>query len=165
MVSGENHYFLGQPYQLQVVEQDRPAKVFLQDSASILLSVRPGANIQQRAKILYDWYREQLRTLLPTLLEKWQIALGVTASDWGIKKMKTRWGTCNIRARRVWINLELAKKPIECLEYIVVHELLHLVERRHSERFHALMDKYLPTWRSVRELLNSVPLAHDACLC
>jgi predicted metal-dependent hydrolase len=99
--------------------------------------------------------------MIPALLEKWQAILGVRAGEFGIKKMKTKWGTCNIEARRIWVNLELAKKPASCLEYIVVHELTHLLERQHNGRFAAIMDKHLPTWRMNRKELNSEPLANE----
>lgn len=94
-------------------------------------------------------------------IEKWQPLLGVEVAEWGIKKMKTRWGTCNAEARRVWLNLELAKKPPQCLEYLVVHEMVHLLERPHRERFCALMDQFLPSWRLSRDVLNHAPLAHE----
>ena len=109
-----------------------------------------------------NWYREGLKTLIPPLLERWQPILGVQVADWGVKKMKTKWGTCSIEARRIWVNLELAKKPEPCLEYIVVHELMHLLERHHTERFTALMDRHLPDWRVRREVLNGAPLGGEA---
>ena len=102
-----------------------------------------------------------MKALIPPLLEKWQPVLGVQVADWGIKKMKTKWGSCNAYSRRIWFNLELAKKPAQCLEYIVVHELVHLLERHHNERFIALMDEFLPQWRQYREILNCAPLAHQ----
>ena len=107
------------------------------------------------------WHRAQLKALIPSLLEKWQLVLGVQVAAWGVKAMKTKWGSCNASARRVWFNLELAKKPLPCIEYIVVHELAHLVERRHDDRFTALMDACLPAWRQQREVLNGAPLAHE----
>ena len=96
------------------------------------------------------------------LLEKWQRRIGTTAAEYRIKKMKTRWGTCNAKAHRIWLNLELAKKPVRCLEYIIVHELVHLLERHHNDRFTAIMDKHLPAWRSHRIELNSAPLGHES---
>ena len=132
------------------------------DQWGLDLYVRPGATVEQREAVLLAWYRDQLKTLIPALLEKWQPILGVQVADWGIKKMKTKWGSCNPASRRVWFNLELAKKPVQCLDYIVVHELLHLLERQHSERFSALMDAHVPTWRQIREILNRLPLGHEA---
>jgi len=125
MVSGESHYFLGRRYRLRVQQRDSPPRVALRGKTAIEIFVRPEATAEQRRALLQRWYRERLKALIPPLLEKWQQALGVQAADWGIKRMKTRWGTCNIKARRVWFNLELAKKPEQCLEYVVAHELMH----------------------------------------
>ncbi|MHB1199289.1 MAG: M48 family metallopeptidase [Polaromonas sp.] len=130
-------------------------------TVSLDLFVRPGASAGQREAVLLRWYRDQLKALIPPLLDKWQPVIGVQASHWGIRKMKTRWGSCNPDARRVWFNLELAKKPVRCLEYIVVHELVHLLERNHSERFMVLMDEFMPNWRVCRETLNSGVLGHE----
>ena len=161
MVSGESHYFLGQRYRLRVHEHDAPARVAVRGVASLDLFVRPGTSPDQREAVLLRWHREQLKALIPPLLEKWQPVLGVAVDHWGIKKMKTKWGSCNVPARRVWFNLELAKKPVQCLEYIVVHELVHLLERNHSERFTALMQAHIPQWRQYRALLNTMPLGHE----
>lgn len=162
MVNGESHYFLGRRYRLRVHEQDSPARVAVRGIASLDLFVRPGTDVGQREAVLQRWYREQLKALIPPLLEKWQPALGVPVAAWGIKKMKTKWGSCNVDARRIWFNLELAKKPPQCLEYIVVHELVHLQERHHNERFTALMDAALPNWRGLRDLLNQAPLGYES---
>jgi len=161
MVSGESHYFLGKRYRLRVHEQDAPARVAIRGVASLDLFVRPGASAEQRETILLRWHREQLKGLIPPLLEKWQPILGVQVVDWGIRKMKTKWGSCNPTSRRVWFNLELAKKPVQCLEYIVGHELVHLLERHHNERFASLIEAHLPQWRQYREMLRSAPLGHE----
>ena len=161
MISGESHYFLGQRYRLRVLAYTGPPRIRCNGADFLDLFVRPETTAAQRRQVLEDWYREQLRGQIPTLLAQWQPALGVAAAEWGIKKMKTRWGSCNISARRVWFNLELAKKPARCLEYVVVHELVHLLERNHNARFKALMDQHLPTWRTCREELNRAPLGHD----
>lgn len=161
MVSGESHYFLGQRYRLRIIEHGGTGKVVLRNKSMIDLHVRPDASTAQREEILLQWYREQLKELIPPLLEKWQLVLGVQVAHWGIKKMKTKWGSCNIEARRIWLNLELAKKPPQCLEYIVVHELVHLLERQHNDRFTALMDSAMPTWRGYRDELNSAMLGHE----
>ena len=162
MVNGESHYFLGRRYRLRVHEHDAPPRVAVRGIASLDLFVRPDSCPEQREAVLLRWQRDQLKALIPPLLEKWQPILGVEVAAWGVKKMKTKWGSCNVSARRVWFNLELAKKPVQCLEYIVVHELVHLLERHHNERFTALVEAHVPTWRQVRELLNSAPLAHEA---
>jgi predicted metal-dependent hydrolase len=162
MVSGESHYFMGRRYRLRVHEQDGPARVAIRGLRMIDLFVRPGTTTEQREAVLLNWYRSQLKALIPPLLEKWQPLLGVKVRDWGVKKMKTKWGTCSVEARRIWINLEMAKKPISCLEYIVVHEMVHLLERSHGDRFTAMMARHLPDWSSRRaELQQSVLGAED----
>ena len=161
MVNGESHYFFGQRYRLRVREQDAPASVAVRGITSLDLFVGPGTSAKQREAVLLHWYREQLKALTPPLLKKWQPILGVQANHWGIRKMKTKWGSCNPTAKRLWFNLELVKKPVACLEYIVVHELVHLLERNHTERFTALMDLHLPDWQSRREALNAGALGHE----
>lgn len=161
MVNGESHYYLGRRYRLRVQEHNGPARVAVRGVAKLDLFVRRGMSSEQREAVLWRWYREQLRALIPPLLGKWRAALGVEVTGWGIKKMKTKWGSCNASAGRVWFNLELAKKPVQCLEYIMVHELAHLLERHHNERFLELMDTSLPQWRHYREMLNSSPLGHE----
>ncbi len=161
MISGESHYFLGRRYRLRVVEGVGAGAASCQGSM-IELRVPRGADAARRERVLHEWYRRQLKALLPALLASWEEKLGVQTRDWGVKKMKTRWGSCNPRARRIWLNLELAKKPVHCLEYVLVHELAHLVERGHGERFLAIMDRHLPQWRVYRQELNSAPLAHEA---
>jgi len=161
MIQGESQYFLGQRYRVNVVEHDKAGKVVLRTKTIMDLYARPEATAEQRERILQRWYRKQLKELVPPLLDKWQQTLGVQIDQWGIKKMKTKWGGCNVEARRIWLNLELAKRPVQCLEYIIVHELVHLLERRHNERFTAHMEKVLPSWKSLRALLNRGPLGHE----
>ena len=161
MVRGESHYFLGRRYRLHVVEYNGPAKVVLQNS-TLELSLRPGLDAKARERALQQWYRARLRELIPPLLAKWEATLAVEGADWGIKKMKTKWGACSKGSRRIWLNLELAKKPLRCLEYLIVHELVHFIERHHNERFVSLMDKHLPDWRLRRDELNASPLAHGS---
>jgi predicted metal-dependent hydrolase len=161
MVNGESHYFLGQRYRLRVHEHDAPAQVVLRGVSNIDLFVRPGTSTEQREAVLLRWHREQLKELITPLLEKWQPILGVQIADWGIRKMKTQWGCCNPATRRLWFNLELAKKPVQCLEYIVVHELVHLLERHHNERFSLLVETHVPQWRLLREMLSQTPLGHE----
>ena len=160
MVDGESHYFLGRRYRLRVVSHSGPASVTCTKSR-LELWVRPELDTEQRERVLLGWYRRQLRQLIPPVLEHWEQEIGVQVSDWGIKKMKTRWGTCNTVDRRIWLNLELAKKPVGCLEYIIVHELLHLLERDHNDHFRSLMDRFLPHWRLRQEELKQSPLAHE----
>lgn len=154
MVSGESHYFLGRRYRLRVHETTGALRIALRGTATMDLFVRPDTTAERREQVLHDFYRAELKRLLPELLDKWQPKLGVEARAWGIKRMKTKWGTCNIEVGRIWLNLELAKKPVQCLEYILVHELTHLLERHHNERFTGLLDQHLPQWRTLREELN-----------
>lgn len=161
MVSGESHYFLGQRYRLRVHETSGALRVALRGKSSMDLFVRPGTTTVRREQVLQDFYRAELKRLVPELLEKWQPKLCVEVQAWGIKRMKTKWGTCNIEARRIWLNLELAKKPLQCLEYILVHELAHLHERHHNDRFISLLDQHLPQWGLLREQLNSSHLADE----
>lgn len=160
LVSGESHYLLGRRYRLRVIEGARGSLVECR-GAAIELHVARGAGLRERERVLHEWYRRQLKALVPPLLAKWQPRLGVEAREWGVKRMKTRWGSCNPRARRIWLNLELAKKPPHCLEYVLVHELAHLIERGHGARFVGIMDQLMPSWRAYRRELNAAPLAHE----
>ncbi len=160
-VSGESHYFQGARYRLNVILQDAPGKVIIRNRQFIDLYVRPASTTEQRQRVMSAWYRAYLKETLPALIANWETTLGVTLAEWGIKQMKTKWGTCNIEAGRIWLNLELAKKSPRCLEYIVVHEMMHLLERLHNDRFRALMNQYLPQWELIRDELNREPLAHE----
>jgi predicted metal-dependent hydrolase len=131
------------------------------NGTTLELYVRPELDARDRERVLQRWYRKQLRALIPPLLTKWEALLGVRAAGWGIKRMKTKWGSCNPEARRIWLNLELAKKPALCLDYLIVHELTHFIERHHNDRFVALMDRHLPTWRHHRKQLKAAPLAAE----
>jgi hypothetical protein len=156
----ESHYFEGKKYLLRVTEKDAPPQVVIKTKTYIDLVLRPNTSSLQRQIILNEWYRKQLKNQIPELIEKWEKRINVKVSEWGVKQMKTKWGTCNIEQKRIWLNLELAKKPIHCLEYIVVHEMIHLLERHHNERFLAYLDKYLPKWKSYKEELNRMPVSH-----
>jgi predicted metal-dependent hydrolase len=161
-VTGESHYFQGRRYRLAVTEDDDgPSSVRLSNNTTMELRVHRGTDRKGREAVLHQWYRRRLREQLPALLAKWAPKTGVSVSDVRIKKMKTRWGSCSAGPRRIWLNLELARKRASCLEYILVHEMVHLVERRHNERFRGLMDAAMPQWRLCREHLNRAPLAHE----
>jgi len=160
MVSGESHYYLGRRYRLRVVEGNGPQRVIVRSRTILELHVRVGSDEKDRERILQRWYRERLRELVPPLLAKWEVTLGVRAASVGFKRMKTKWGACNVGAGRIWLNLELAKKPVQCLEYLIVHELTHVIEPHHNGRFVSLMDRHLPQWRHRRKALNEAPLAH-----
>ena len=163
-VTGESHYFEGRRYRLDVITCDDRPGVRLLNNTTMLLRVRPDSNRDGREAILHRWYRDKLRAGLPVLLSKWESIIGEQVTYIGIKKMKTRWGSCNREARRIWLNLELIKKPSVCLEYVLVHEMVHLIERNHNDRFRELMDKFMPQWRSCRDMLNQAPLAHSEWL-
>ena len=153
--NGELHEFLGQSYCLQVEEQtQRRSHVQLKGDDVLHMQVPLRAEAAYRQALLETWYREQLSLLIPPLIAKYEPLMAVSVAEWRIRKMKTRWGTCNIKARRIWINLELAKLPHECLEHIVVHEMVHLLERGHNARFYAFMDQFLPDWRTARDQLR-----------
>lgn len=160
MVAGESHYVRGKRYRLHVVESRGRQAVRLEGSR-LELTVRPDTTAEQRLEVLNRWHRQQLRAEIPRLLKKWEPLIGASVSDWGIKKMRTRWGTCNTEAKRIWLNLELAKKPPECLEYIVLHEMVHLIEPSHNDNFKAHMDRLMPVWRMHRDTLNAAPLGHE----
>lgn len=161
VVTGESHFFQGRRYRLDVIEHDGPASVDFPNNTTMLLRVRPGTDRAGRDTVLQRWYRRRLREQLPALLTKWEPKIGVRVAELKIKRMKTRWGTCNREAKRIWLNLELVKKPASCLEYILVHEMVHFQERHHNERFRDLMDDLMPQWRLHREELNRAPLAHE----
>ncbi|WXG58369.1 MAG: SprT family zinc-dependent metalloprotease [Candidatus Sedimenticola sp. (ex Thyasira tokunagai)] len=160
-VSGECHYFFGRRCRLELIELGAKPEIKLLRSGKLKMCVRPGAALETKEKLLNAWYREELKKIIPELLEKWQPVVGRQIKDWGIKKMKTKWGSCNVEQRRIWLNLELAKKPPECLEYILVHELVHLIERNHNQRFIEWMDQFLPNWRISKKILNTSPLANE----
>lgn len=161
MVTGESHYYQGRRYLLDVVAHDGRPSIRIANNTRMELRVRPGATRDDREKVLLRWYRRRLREQIPPLLKKWEPKVGVEVTEVRIKKMKTRWGTCNSEARRIWLNLELIKKPAVCLEYILVHEMVHFFERHHNDRFRDLMDQMMPQWRLFREELNRAPLAYE----
>jgi len=161
MVTGESHYFEGRPYLLNVREGGGKGGVRLVGDTMLDLCVPPGCDRDARNEVLQGWYRQQLRAQVPSLLSKWEPRVGKKVAEVRIRRMKTRWGTCNIQAARVWLNLELIKKPVACLEYVLVHEMVHLHVRLHNRRFHAWMDRLMPTWRVHRDELNRAPLADE----
>ncbi len=159
-VQRESHYFLGKRYLLRIIETDKSPKVVLTGRTYIDLHVRSNSTKEQRLHLMNEWYRTELKKLLPELIAKWERKIGVQADDWGVKQMKTKWGTCNIQKKRILVNLELVKKPVQCLEYIIAHELVHLLERLHNEKFLAYMDRFVPKWKHYREELNKLPVSH-----
>lgn len=164
-VSGESHYFQGQRYRLNVIEQPGPPRVVIRNRRFIDLFVPEGSTISERERVLIAWYRNQLKGIIPLLIEKWETTIGVEVAEWRVKQMKTKWGSCNREDRRIWLNLELAKKSLQCLEYVIVHEMVHLIERHHNDRFNALMGKFMPQWKTIREELNRAPTKHEEWDC
>jgi len=154
--SGEFHYFKGKKYKLEVRYKEKKPDVFLENGI-IILTVRQGSKIEKRKQILNDWYRNYLKEQIPLLIEKWVPVVGVSPLDWRVKNMKTRWGSCNIRDKRIWLSLKLAEKSESCLEYVFVHEMVHLLERGHGKAFKAQMNRVLPEWRILRDELNNIP--------
>jgi len=143
-VSGETHYLFGNKYKLEVVDSGVSPSVAIKGKSKIVLSIKPKTDVLKREQIMQDWYRVELRGVLNKSVAKWESKIGVKTSHLGIRRMKTRWGTCNHKQKNIWFNLELAKKPTSCIEYVIVHELLHLIEEKHSEKFIKLLTKYLP---------------------
>lgn len=155
-VSGESHYFQGRRYLLNVIYTNKKQRVEIRNNHQIDLHVREGSDVVQREKVMTEWYRSQLKSQIPRLIEKWEKVIGVKVDSWGVKLMKTKWGTCNQEAKRIWVNLELAKKNPRCLEYIVVHEMIHILEKHHNDRFFAYMDQFMPNWKDIKGELNDL---------
>ncbi len=153
--SGESHYFRGKLYILEVRIEEKKPFVFL-DNDTIVISVRRGSTLEKRKKTMNEWYRSYLKQQIPVLIKKWTPQIGETPLDWGVKNMKTRWGSCNTRDKRIWLSLKLAEKSESCLEYVVVHEMVHLLERGHGKPFKAHMDRVLPAWKSIKKELNKI---------
>lgn len=156
----ESHYFQGQRYLLRIKETTGAGKINLNSKTYIDMYVKKGATYEYMNTLINQWYRSELKKLIPDLISKWEMKIGVKVEFWGVKQMKTKWGTCNIEKKRIWLNLELAKKPIQTLEYIIVHELIHFKERNHNDKFKAYMDLYLPNWKYLKEELNRIPVSH-----
>lgn len=159
-VERESHYLWGRRYLLSVVERDAKPSATL-DHRRIVLSVRPGSTKEKRQAVMHAWHRKLLHDVIPGIVGKWEPILGVTVAGYFLQRMKTKWGGCNHRAATIRLNTELVKKPRELLEYVVVHEMLHLIEPTHSEHFLALLDRHYPAWREARAELNELPLAAE----
>lgn len=152
-VTGERLDLWGKEYELLVQESARPYQVLL-SGERIVMQIGKDSTTEQREQLLNEWYRMQLKQAMPAVLQKCEKLTGLSVNEWRIKNMRTRWGTCNVAKKRIWLNLQLAKKSPECLEYVVVHELVHLLERGHNARFYGYMDRFYPNWKEVRERLS-----------
>ena len=160
-VTGESHYFEGRRYRLDVIESGGPTGIRLRNNAWMEMRVRSSADRDGREALLFRWYRARLRERIPAMVAKWEPKIGVTVAEWRIRRMKTRWGTCNPEAGRIWLNSELAKKPVSCLEYVVVHEMIHLIERAHNDQFRRILDRVLPGWGARLDELNQAYLGDE----
>ena len=156
-INQETHYFRGHSFQLKVLENNKPPFAELVKN-EILIHVPTGADTGKRRSVLNEWYHKQLMELLNPLIKKWELKLGVSVKRFSIRSMKSRWGSCTPKTHGIRFNLELVKKSPECLEYIVVHELVHLLEASHNNRFKALMDQFYPNWKLCRKELNGLQL-------
>lgn len=157
-VTRETHYLWGRRYLLTVRHHDAKAAVSL-DHRRLTLTVRPGSDAAKRAEVIHAWHKTLLHQVVPDLIRKWERKLGVTVAGYFLQRMKTKWGGCNERARHIRLNTELVKKPKDLLEYVIVHEMIHLLEPTHSERFIVLLNKHYPSWREARAELNELPLS------
>lgn len=158
-ISDETHFYQGQPYRLQVHPTTGKQYGELRKPDVLCLYVRSPATAENCERVLYGWYRQQLGEIVPALVKKWEPIMGVRVDEVRFKRMKTRWGTCNIQKRRVWLNTELMRSPPHCLEYVVVHEMTHLLERLHNDRFHRLLGQFLPTYKIAEQDLKHINLA------
>ena len=156
----ESHYFWGKRYLLDVVEENARPEVELKHG-KMILRVRPGTDESKRQAIVEEWYRAQLKQAVTPLITKWELLMGVKVERLFVQRMKTKWGSCNSKSRNIRLNTDLAKKPHECLEYILVHEMVHLLEPTHNARFVSLMDRFMPKWQFYREMLNHLPVRHE----
>jgi len=156
----ESHFVWGKRYLLEVIEIDKAPSIELKHNR-MLLQVRPGTDEQRKRDLVEGWYRTQLKEAVPPLIAKWEPIMEVRVNRFFVQRMKTKWGSCNPHAGNIRLNTELAKKPPECLEYIVVHEMAHLLEPTHSDRFKALMDRFMPKWQFYLDHLNRLPVSHE----
>jgi predicted metal-dependent hydrolase len=159
-IDRESHQVWGKRYLLRIFEVDAVPCVRLRHR-TLDLRIRPGASVEKRRAVVDAWYRDQLKTVVPGLIAKWQTRMGVKAERFFIQRMKTKWGSCSPARGTIRLNTELAKKPLQCLEYVIVHELSHLIERRHNVQFVRLLDRHIPRWRAIREELNAAPLSAE----
>ena len=156
-VSGESYYYLGKPYMLLVIYEGMRCKI-RREPNKIIMTVPENTPYEKREKLMTEWYRAEFKKLLPNLIARCEQRVGITINACNIRNMKTCWGSCNISKRSILLNLQLVKKPLECIEYVLTHEFVHLLERNHTNRFRSLMDKYFPYWREAKKLLLEMPI-------
>lgn len=160
-ISGESHYFLGRRYLLNVIDIEPVPRIEIKRKTQMHMYIEPNSSLKHREKLLDNWYRLEINKQITPLLEKWSKIIGVRVNDVSVRKMKTKWGTCNSKLKKIRLNLELIKKPVHCLEYVLVHELIHLLEKKHSDKFQEHMNKYLPKWKQLKQELNKAPLSYS----
>lgn len=162
MENGEKHLFLGSSYTL-IIHPNATSKEIIIEGELMHCFLKSDSH-EKRALFLQTWYKQQMQSLLPDLIRKWEPIIGVCVLAWGVKNMKTRWGSCNVVAHRIWLNLRLIQKPLVCLEYVLVHEMVHLLEANHSKRFYALMTRFMPEWKTYQKQLENVALEGDSAV-
>ena len=160
-ITGESHYFLGRRYLLDLNYTDNEPNVIIKNNHRLNLLTSQDATKEQRELIMTKWYKDEMNKLLIPLVDKWQNKIGIDIDSYNIRKMKTKWGSCNHDQKRILLNLELVKKPVHCLEYVLVHEMIHFLENTHNTVFVFYMDKFLPQWRTIKKELNQLPLADE----
>ncbi len=163
-VSGESHYLFGIKLRLKVVNSTSKPKIARKNDM-LEMHISKRTSVKVRNQVFEKFYRKELEEIIPTLVKKWKKKVGATPNEVRIRKMKTRWGTCNTIEKRIWLNLELAKKPKVCISYVVLHELIHLIEKNHSEKFVEILDSLMPNWNAIRDELNMYPLSHTNWKC
>ena len=161
LTTGESHFYLGRRYLLDIAYTSKNPYVEILNKKIMVLNVNKKNEPEFRKKLLSDWYREEMKKILPTIIRKWEIKSGLKVDSFGIKRMKTKWGSCIPLHKKIWLNLELIKKPIQCIEYVVVHEMVHLVEPTHNDNFIFHMNRIMPGWKNLRDQLNALPLANE----
>lgn len=159
-IERESHYLWGRRHLMSIVHQEAKPSVSL-DHKRITLNVRPDSNAEKRAEVIHEWHKSLLHEVVPSLIKKWEPKLKVKVTGYFLQRMKTKWGSCNHRAGHIRLNTELVKKPKDLLEYVIVHEMAHLIEPTHSDRFIAILEEYYPTWREARAELNDLPLTAE----
>lgn len=159
-ITGESHYFDGKRYLLKVIERYGKHELKIKNKTYIELYVSPKATIAAKEKVFNEWYRDHLKEIVPEIIKIWEEKTSLNCGHWDIKKMRTKWGSCNIEKRKILLNLELAKKPRHCLEYVIVHELMHFFERNHNDNFRSLLDKFMPNWKTYKRELDDLPVAY-----
>ncbi|WP_286761328.1 M48 family metallopeptidase [Salegentibacter sp. UBA1130] len=159
-ITGESHYFDGKRFLLKVVERHGKHELIIKNKTYLELYINPKASENAKEKVFQEKYRAHLKEIVPGIIKNWEEKTGLICEHWDVKKMKTKWGSCNIEKRKILLNLELAKKPRHCLEYVIVHELMHFLERNHNDKFRALLDKFMPNWRTYKRELNELPVVY-----